>query len=230
REGIRLGQIKAKGLHTTLMMHVAIAEDSRFVFAGVLRQVAMHHLSNLPHKQLQRCCCMMHDPGLSALPSDLLGLVKTTSFSDAKLKGFGAVAVLQHSGPEPEYRLFCGRGIKSIHIWRFRPELGLSVSKPPIPQAESTADKWSCIYDTQSNGMTIDIVGFRKGGYEGMSRSENQCIRLWDLTSNDKRPPFKDIPNTNDAKGVFGDYAYGGGVELSIVKLDAARWANRQEL
>jgi hypothetical protein len=40
------------------------------------------------------------------------------SFSDAKLKGFGAVALLQSTAEhKPEYRLFCGKGIRTIHIW-----------------------------------------------------------------------------------------------------------------
>jgi len=71
------------------------------------------------------------------------------------------------------YRLFCGKGIKNIHIWSFTP-----------PSPISPDPKWECIYDTQSNGMTVEYLSFRRGkeGLQGVSKSQGQCIRLWDLS------------------------------------------------
>lgn len=54
-----------------------------------------------------------------------------------------------------EYRLFCGRGIKNIHIWSFKPE---------------GAGEWTCLYDTNTNGSTVELVAFRNGGLEGISK------------------------------------------------------------
>jgi hypothetical protein len=47
--------------------------------------------------------------------------------------------------------------------------------------------------------MTIELVGFRNGGLQGVSKSEGMLIRLWDLSGPGVKPPYKDVPNTRDA-------------------------------
>lgn len=83
---------------------------------------------------------------------DLNKCIRTYAHSDVKLKGFGAAAAMRTG---KEYRLFCGRGIKNIHIWSFKPE---------------GPGEWSCLYDTNTNGSTVELVAFRNGGLEGISK------------------------------------------------------------
>lgn len=90
---------------------------------------------------------------------DLNKRIRTYAHSDVKLKGFGAAAAMR-TGPGrsewgKEYRLFCGRGIKNIHIWSFKPE---------------GPGEWTCLYDTNTNGSTVELVAFRNGGLEGISK------------------------------------------------------------
>jgi hypothetical protein len=53
-----------------------------------------------------------------------------------------------------------------------------------------------CMFRT---GMTIELVGFRNGGLQGVSKSEGMLIRLWDLSGPGVKPPYRDVPNTRDA-------------------------------
>ncbi|KAG5177419.1 hypothetical protein JKP88DRAFT_332443 [Tribonema minus] len=234
-----------------LNMHVAVSEDCRFVFAGVLRgstEMLAADLAALP--TWETCQSLRASSDHARALSEAVTL---HSHSDAKLKGFGAAALLGGAdgassgsgGGGAEYRLLCGRGIKNIHVWSFK----------PAPPGSSGAPLWQCIHDVQTNGMTVELVGFRDGARQGLSKSDHMCIRLWDLSDDGgarrpgytdvpntqdakdakrrgggRRPGYTDVPNTQDAKGVFGDFAYGGTYSLSLVRLDAAAWANRAEL
>ncbi|GMI40243.1 hypothetical protein TrCOL_g5413 [Triparma columacea] len=210
-----MAHIQAKGLHTNLIMSLGITEDGRFCFGGVLRgsvEMVCVDLSNVEE--------FYKNSGKKKL-GNLSSLVRIFKHQDAKLKGFGSVTRLSDGldTSDSSYRLFCGKGIKNIHIWSFKP-----------PTAANPDPIWECIYDTQSNGMTVEYLAFRrgKGGLQGVSKSQGQCIRLWDLSGEEKheprpeskRPSFVDVPNTENAVGVFGSYAFAGGHGVRVVDLD----------
>ncbi|CAM9559816.1 unnamed protein product, partial [Phaeothamnion confervicola] len=231
RSGCIIGRIMPKGMHNSLRMNVATSEDCRFCFAGVLRgsmELIAVDLSRLPNWETQPS---KKELGALGGPVDLKPLIGVHRHADAKLKGFGAATrVRDSSGADTEYRLFCGRGIKSIHIWSFRPYGGGGDNGGGSGGDSGGVPVWQCIYDTQTNGMTVELVAFRNGGREGVSKSDDQLLRLWTLSGPERRPQCRDIPNSRDAKGVFNDFAYGGLYQLSMVRIDADEWANRTEL
>lgn len=76
-----------------------------------------------------------------------------------------------------EYRLFCGRGIKNIHVWSFKPATadvgaGESAMAGDLGGGRRWAGGglWTCLYDTHTNGATVELVAFRNGGLEGISK------------------------------------------------------------
>jgi hypothetical protein len=179
--------------------------------------------------------------------TNLLDHVTVFRHSDAKLRGFGACTRLktqqqQHTtgsaNNKPKYLLFTGKAIKNIHIWSFEP--------PDRPDAQPI---WQCLYDTQTNGNTIKMLQFRyngEGSLLGVSKSDGQKLRVWDLsheqqmesnkddkgddnnttkeTKRPNRPPFQDVTHTESTLGVAGGFCLNGGSELynqmSIVSLD----------
>lgn len=185
-----VASIRAKGLHTNLLLTVAFSPDCRFFFGGVLRgsveMVAVdvsrleRHLSLRPSKR-----------------ADPHALLRVHRHSDAKLKGFGACT--REAGRD-RYLVFAGRGIKNIHIWSFT---------PPAEADPGGAAEWSCLVDTQSNGMTVSLLQFRHApsGLQAVSKSDSQCIRLWELgglSEETKRPKYRDVPNTQDTVSCHG--------------------------
>lgn len=99
-------QIHARGVITSLLMHVACSEDGSFAFGGVLR--GSTELVAVDLSPLER----FHDNYQSGSEdSCILDLIKVHRYSDAKLKGFGACTRVKNTG-RPEYRLFTGKGIK----------------------------------------------------------------------------------------------------------------------
>lgn len=63
---------------------------------------------------------------------------------------------------------------QNMHIWSYIPPNGSR--KEPI---------WQCLYDTPSNGNTIAHLSFRtdsNGLLQGISKSDNQKLRIWDLS------------------------------------------------
>ena len=61
-----------------------------------------------------------------------------------------------------------------MHIWSFIPPYGSR--KEPI---------WQCLYDTPTNGNTIKYLSFRtdsNGILQGISKSDDQKLRIWDLS------------------------------------------------
>ena len=130
---------------------------------------------------------------------------------DAKLKGFGAATKLLRqahplltdsssaSSPASQqvatvngdcdvahYRLICGRGIKNMHIWSvvadYRPVR--STEADSSESADSGPMRWTLLFDVPTNGMTIELIGFRHNGNMAFSRSKGYGLRLWDLTRN----------------------------------------------
>ncbi|KAL3823414.1 hypothetical protein ACHAXA_004289 [Cyclostephanos tholiformis] len=119
----------------------------------------------------------------------------------------------------PEYLLCTGKGIKN----------------------EDSI--WTCLYDTQTNGTSINQLYFRHnlhGTLQAISKSDDQKLRVWDLTyeqtriangsdgsDRPKRPDYVDVASTEGTVGVCGPYAFAsgslGGMHniINVVGLDA---------
>ncbi|CAB9498541.1 expressed unknown protein [Seminavis robusta] len=182
-------QIHAKGVITSLLMDVAVAEDGQYCFAGVLRgtqeMVAVHlgAVEAFLDKHLRQP--QEHIP-------ELLDLISVYRCSDAKLRGFGACTRVRNgTRSHPQYLLFTGKAIKNIHIWRFTP--------PTDPTLSTSEDDgtWTQLYDTQTNGNSIKLLQFRydpNGLLQGISKSDDQKLRVWDLSfeqhQGDPKNPF----------------------------------------
>ena len=185
RHGTLLGQIPAKGLHTVLHVHVCVTEDCRIAFAGASRGSALmmaFDLSRLPTWASSR-----------KRRGPLQTFVRSHTHNDAKLKGFCEAtrllpSVAGESGAAAEYRLLCGRGIKNVHVWAF-------------DLADDGHVEWRLLHDLQTNGMRVELKGFRTVGVgvRVYSKSCAQCIRLWDVEG-DGKPRFVDVENTADAR------------------------------
>ena len=168
----------------------------------------------------------------------LLDLIRVDRHADAKLKGFGAVARLwngwerSRSGERPEYLLFTGKGIKNIHIWSFQPSC--------FKNGEEQEAIWTCLYDTQTNGTSISQLYFRHNanGLQGISKSDDQKLRVWDLSweqkrvaegsdgsDRPKRPNYVDVASTENTVGVCGSYAFALSAAseaiINLIPLDA---------
>ena len=117
RYGAVACQIHAKGVHTSLLMDVAVSEDGLYAFGGVQRgsvELAAVYLGDVEgylDGREQEASNDVHTPGI-------LDLIQVDRHADAKLKGFGACVRLWNGwdrvkgGERPEYLLFTGRGIK----------------------------------------------------------------------------------------------------------------------
>lgn len=194
--GLLIGQIRAKGMHTSLLMTIKFSDDSRFCFAGVTKGSSEMLAIDLGHllvewKEWRRISAPPIAEDSSGPVSDeiqqqqLQNLV-TYSHSDAKLRGFDAVVHIMSSNDlrseSPNrsalYRLACGKGIKNVHVWHFH------VERMPVndgSDATSLLGRWECVYDVASNGNTITNIEFRNFGRELLSKSAGMNIRLWTL-------------------------------------------------
>jgi WD40 repeat protein len=201
RYGAVACQIHAKGVHTSLIMKVDVSPDGLYAFGGVARgsmELVAVDLSKLQDQT-----------------GDILDHISVETHSDAKLRGFGACTRLKGTN---KYLLLTGKGIKNIHIWAFSPL--------------SKNHKWECLYDTQTNGNTITFLHFRyhtSGHLQALSKSDGQKVRVWDLQHEQqrhnkdvrpKRPPFTDIPSTESALGIAGNFCLGGCHSITLVNLD----------
>ncbi len=148
---IQLGQIEARGMYTSLIIHIDISQDNEFIFAGAYRgSTELIALQLVPKAK-----------------RSVQGMIQQRfAHSDAKLKGFGAV---HSSKDKTKYMLLCGKGIKNLHVWQFR------------PQEQDVVDQWNCILDLQTNGMTVELVAFCSQGTQFISKSQGQNVRVWDI-------------------------------------------------
>ena len=119
-------QIHARGVHTSLLMDVAVSEDGLYAFGGVQRgsvELAAVYLgdveSYLDERIIQDNQTSEKKSAMAMETPGLLDLIQVDRHADAKLKGFGACTRLWNgwerarSGVErPEYLLFTGKGIK----------------------------------------------------------------------------------------------------------------------
>ncbi|KAL3764398.1 hypothetical protein ACHAWU_004571 [Discostella pseudostelligera] len=238
RYGAVACQIHARGVHTSLLMDVAISEDGLYAFGGVQRgsvELVAVYLGDVENYLDERTSSLeekdtgnksSNGGGGTDNSPGLLDLIHVDRHADAKLKGFGACTRLWNgwerarNGVErPEYLLFTGKGIKNIHIWSYRP------SRP----ADNEESVWSCLYDTQTNGTSITQLYFRHnahGTLQGISKSDNgQKLRVWDLSyeqrriangttdesDRPKRPEYVDVASTEGTIGVCGPYAFASG-------------------
>ena len=211
-KGVEVANIKAKGLHTNLIMHSCVSDDCRFAFSGVLRgSVDMIAID------VSNGFYLNGAGGVRSGNIDANRYFKTYRHSDAKLKGLGACKALNNG----KYALFCGRGIKNVHVWIFTPPADGNGGK----------ERWECVLDAQTNGMTIEYVMFRyeKEKLYGVSKSDSSNLRVWDLDkytkgggtegTTDKSGDYVDVKGTEDAVGVFGGKIFiKGGEGVGIVE------------
>lgn len=64
--------------------------------------------------------------------------------------------------------------VKNMHIWAFIP-----------PQDDIKEPIWQCLYDTPTNGNSINYLHFRydaHGLLQGLTKSDDQRLRVWDLS------------------------------------------------
>ncbi|KAK1746922.1 hypothetical protein QTG54_002266 [Skeletonema marinoi] len=243
RYGAVACQIHSRGVHTSLLMDVAISEDGMYAFGGVLRgsvELAAVYLGDV-EEYIDR---KLEDPnalGSAAVSNSVvsvLDLIQVDRHADAKLRGFGACTRLwngwdRSKADRPEYLLLSGKGIKNIHIWSYKPSR--------IEKEEESV--WTCLYDTQTNGTSINQLYFRHnalGHLQGISKSDDQKLRVWDLSyeqkriasdsdgsDRPKRPDYVDVASTEGTIGVCGPYAFAsgslGGMHniINVVGLDA---------
>lgn len=124
-------QIHARGVHTSLLMDVAISEDGLYAFGGVQRgsvELAAVYLGDV-EGYLDERLADEQQQGNNTIEGGsrkeggndvgILDLIQVDRHADAKLKGFGACARLwngweraRSSVERPEYLLFTGKGIK----------------------------------------------------------------------------------------------------------------------
>jgi hypothetical protein len=123
RYGAVACQIHARGVHTSLLMDVAISEDGLYAFGGVQRgsvELAAVYLGDVENYFDERLTSSVEEMDDTTDESPgLLDLIHVDRHADAKLKGFGACTRLWNgwerarNGVErPEYLLFTGKGIK----------------------------------------------------------------------------------------------------------------------
>jgi hypothetical protein len=237
-------------MHTNLIVTVKFSQDCRFGFAGVIKgsmemlavdvgQIQVWHESAL-QTAIPKRNSVTDSNGLRH-KTNAARLVRTYSHLDPKLRGFGAVSCL-HYESEDKYVLVCGKGIKNVHIWVFKPPQ-MSITKPHEPISDPV---WTCLYDVATNGVTIESLGFRLKArtndsstvstpkLEMLSKSSGMGIRVWDLSNleqdaSSNKIPYEDIANSNDCKAFCeeGTLSFGGTYDFSVMRLDAPKWANR---
>ena len=184
RHGTLVGHIRAKGMHTNLILTVKITEDSRFAFAGCLKgsmemlSVDMGQIPIWKENSAELVNCR-HSAlrSVSHAPTT----VRTFTHLDPKLRGFGAVSRLkcqEQTVEDEKYVLICGKGIKSVHVWLFTPPkkydscpaphplLNDKIGDSPSGVENATTEVgggpvWTFLFDVATNGVTIEVLGFR---------------------------------------------------------------------
>ena len=127
RYGAVACQIHARGVHTSLLMDVAVSEDGLYAFGGVQRgsvELAAVYLGDVENYLDEKLDEQQQIETNDASGVGILDLIQVDRHADAKLKGFGACTRLWNgwdrarNGVErPEYLLFTGKGIKVSHLF-----------------------------------------------------------------------------------------------------------------
>lgn len=191
-------QIHARGVHTDLQTQVTSCGN--YIFGGVQRGAV--ELYAMDVQALEGAAASNN---MKRKRKNILDYIKVHVHSDAKLKGLGASIELKNQS-RPTFLLLTGRGIKNIHIWKFQ---------PPIDGDDVCV--WEQLYDTQTNGNTIHMLSFYRSPTTrqlyGVSKSDCQKLRLWDLTHEEeaeadrdqrpKRPKYQDVVNSQAALGML---------------------------
>jgi len=124
RYGAVACQIHSRGVHTNLLMDVAISEDGLYAFGGVLRgsvelvAVYLGDVEEYIDGKLEES--NNNDFAVSSVANSavsVLDLIQVDRHADAKLRGFGACTRLwngwdRSKSDRPEYLLLSGKGIK----------------------------------------------------------------------------------------------------------------------
>lgn len=239
RGGVLLDHITARGMYTQLMVRVALPEDGKFIFAGVYRgstEIRAFEVDSIKFPSTTASAIAQATTSKDSDDDDdddededfgaPHAQAVTHTYSDAKLKGFGAVKSIIRSktNGSTEYHLLCGLGIKNVHLWRF--------FQQPVTKEWS----WECVFDKQANGISLEFLSFHPTiTNQIISKSEHQNIRIWTLEEEFygessltiTKKSHVDVKNTVDTTAVFGDYAYGGSEALAMINL---RSSSRMEL
>ena len=216
-QGVLVGHIHAKGLHTNLLLTVKITEDCRFCFGGVMNGSSELLAIDMGRLPVGTSTVGVKNKSKTEVDAELIPIY---SHFDPKLRGFGNASLVCNANntkpsPNTAYRLVCGRA-RLLHIWQFSPE---------------SSQQWTCMYDVATNGNTIECIEFRDCGHEVLSKSVGANLRVWNLRTYESepltRPSYEDIPNSADVKSLLGGFALGGMYNFAVVKIDAPREANR---
>ncbi|CAH0364042.1 unnamed protein product [Pelagomonas calceolata] len=178
-----LGQLVSRGMNNTLLVTVAITEDCRTAFAGAQKgatEVLAWTFGAFP---------------ANASPLQIVSTTIQESQSEAKLRGFVSCS---RKGAD-DYRLLCGRGIKSAHVWKV------------CRATPGAALDWSLLYElpTQSCGSLV-TGGFLDAACAVWAKAEQGTIRLWRIDGDDK--PHEDLRHARTALGVVAVASTEGGV------------------
>eukprot|EP00602_Paraphysomonas_sp_CaronLab_P005056 CAMPEP_0185032306 /NCGR_PEP_ID=MMETSP1103-20130426/20268_1 /TAXON_ID=36769 /ORGANISM="Paraphysomonas bandaiensis, Strain Caron Lab Isolate" /LENGTH=890 /DNA_ID=CAMNT_0027568151 /DNA_START=276 /DNA_END=2948 /DNA_ORIENTATION=+ len=183
KHGTLVGHIRAKGMHTNLLLTVKFTEDCRFGFAGVMKG-SMEMLAidvgklQVWHKKALNCAnssvsssgSKSSKPPLSGLKisskrssivdsnglrhnSKAAKLVRTYNHLDPKLRGFGAVTPLRRESDS---------NITKYVLVCGRGIKNVHVWLVTTSTSEDVSPTWVCLYDVPSNGVTIEALGFRE--------------------------------------------------------------------
>jgi hypothetical protein len=196
------------------LVHVEVSQDGEMIFAGVYKGMTAllaWDMKGISSKSIKN--------------GTFIHAVRCHRHTNARLKGFGASTLVENdaASTKTEYRLLCGLGIKNINIWSVTFDKDRSDSELVQPE-------WECIFMGVTNGTSVELVAFRNGGREAISKSSGQKLRLWDITDIDD-VTHKEVENTHDSMSICGNFAYGGIDQLSVVDLDAGEEAfNRTEM
>jgi hypothetical protein len=177
-----LGQLVSRGMNNTLLVTVAITEDCRTAFAGAQKGAT------------EVLAWTFGAFAANATPLQIVGTTIQESQSEAKLRGFVSCS---RKG-EDDYRLLCGRGIKSAHVWK------VSRATP------GAALDWSLLYElpTQSCGSLV-CGGFLDTSSAVWAKAEQGSIRLWRIEGDEK--PHADLRHARTALGVVAVRSTEGG-------------------
>jgi len=182
-----LGQLVCSGMNNKLLVTVAISEDCRTAFSGAQKGATVV------------LAWTFGSFAKSATPQQIVATTIQESQSEAKLRGFVSCS----RAGEDDYRLLCGRGIKSAHVWKVR---------RPTPGA---ALDWSLLYElpTQSCGSLV-CGGFLAQASAVWAKAEQGSIRLWNIAGPDVE--HEDLRHARTALGVVAVASCDGGAS-SIV-------------